>query len=777
MSAVGRDIQHDSARTHVTGESVFLDDRAPLSGELLAGVVPSPCAHGRVVRVDVAAALQVPGVHAVMTAGDIRGHNRFGPVVHDEDLIAEEVAVFLGQPVALIAAESDTALRAGVAAVAVEMEELAPILDIDAAIEAGSFLGEERTIACGDLEAGFAAADGVVEGAVEIGGQEQFYLESQVAIAIPGESGQMQVLSSTQHPSEVQALVAEALGVPFHLVTCECKRMGGAFGGKETQAAPPAMMAALLAKRTGRAVRFRYGKDDDMRFTGKRHPFKSFYRAGYTRDGVLTALDVRLYSNGGCSTDLSAAVLERAMLHSDNTSFIPNVRVRARICKTNLPSNTAFRGFGGPQGVASTEHVLHEVAVATGLDPLDVRRANCYGVGERNVTPYGQIVTHNTLPELFDTLRDESGYDARRAEVDAFNGESRTQLRGLAISGVKFGISFTRRTLNQANALVNIYLDGSVMVSTGATEMGQGVNTRVRQVVADGLGVDYDRVIVAVTSTDKNNNTSPTAASSGTDLNGAAALEACNQLRARLAGVAAEMLAEPDTGLAAEPEAMVFADGVVRDQRRPGREVRFEEVVTNAYEQRVSLGERGFYATPGIEFNRATGKGVPFRYFTTGAACSEVLIDRFTGEMVVTRLDLIMDLGRPINPGIDRGQVIGGYVQGMGWCTTEELVYGDDGRLLSYSPTTYKIPAITDLPPICNVRFLDAPDHPISLHGSKAVGEPPLLLGLSAWLAAKDALRYVLPGNERKLALPATGEAILLAMESAPRGVAGRTQE
>ncbi|MEM6332036.1 MAG: xanthine dehydrogenase molybdopterin binding subunit [Planctomycetota bacterium] len=764
---MGRDIQHDSARTHVSGESVFLDDRPPLHGELLAGVVPSPCAHGRLRRVDVSPALEVPGVRAAMVAGDVPGHSWFGPVVHDEQLIADDLVVFMGQPVALLAAESDAALRAGIEAVVVEVEALPPVLGIDAAVEAESFLGESRTVEAGDLDAGFAKADGVIEGAIDIGGQEQFYLESQIAIAIPGEGGYMEVLSSTQHPSEVQALVAEALGVPYHLVTCVCKRMGGAFGGKETQAAPPAMMAALLARRTGRPVRFRYNKDDDMRFTGKRHAFKSFYKAGYTRDGLITALDVRLYSDGGCSTDLSAAVLERAMLHTDNTSFIPNVRIRAQVCKTNLPSNTAFRGFGGPQGVASTEHILHEIAVRTGLDPLDVRRANCYGNAERSVTPYGQVVQNNTLPELFDTLRSEADYDQRRAEIDAYNRESRVHVRGLALSGVKFGISFTRRTLNQANALVNIYLDGSVMVSTGATEMGQGVNTRVRQVVADGLGVPYERLIVAATSTDKNNNTSPTAASSGTDLNGAAALAACDKLRGRLAAVASEMLAEPESGLTAEPEAIQFVEGKVYDQRCSRRSLSFEEVVASAYEQRVSLGERGFYVTPGIDFNRSTGKGIPFRYFTTGAACSEVLIDRLTGEMSVIRLDLIMDLGRPINPGIDRGQVIGGYVQGMGWCTTEELVYAEDGRLLSYSPTTYKIPAITDLPPVCNVRFLDAPEHPISLHGSKAVGEPPLLLGLSAWLAAKDAMRYVHPGDtDRKLALPATGEAILLAFES-----------
>ncbi|MEM7576772.1 MAG: xanthine dehydrogenase molybdopterin binding subunit [Planctomycetota bacterium] len=763
MPAVGKDIAHDSARTHVAGVSEFLDDRLPLAGELLAGIVPSPVAHGRLKHLDVSAARNVPGVRALLTADDLSAHNLFGPVVADEMLVVADEAVFLGQPVALVAAETKAGLEAAIRAVVVEMETLPPLLDIDAAIAADSFTGGTSTIERGDVEQGFADADGILEGVLDIGGQEQFYLESQVAIAVPGEQGQMHVHSSTQHPSEVQALVAEALGVPFNHVICTCKRMGGAFGGKETQAAPPAMMAALLAQRTGRPVRFLYNKDDDMRFTGKRHAFKSFYKAGYTRDGRLTALDVRLFSNGGCSTDLSPAVLERALLHTDNTSFLPNLRVTGRICRTNLPSNTAFRGFGGPQGVASTEHILHEVAVATGLDSLEVRRINCYGIDERNVTPYGQVVANNTLPELFDTLRADCNYDGRRTEIDRFNAESRTHLKGMALSGVKFGISFTRRALNQANALVNIYVDGSVMVSTGATEMGQGVNTRIRQVVADALGVSYERVLLGITSTEKNNNTSPTAASSGTDLNGAAARVACLKLRERLAKVAADLLADADAGLTAEFESVVFADGVVYDARRPQMRLSFEDVVKQAYELRISLGERGFYATPGVDFNRATGQGHPFLYFTNGVACCEVLIDRFTGEMSTPRADVLMDLGRCINPGIDRGQTVGGFIQGVGWCTLEQLVYGDDGTLLSYSPTTYKIPNATDVPEVFNVRFLDNPNNTISLHRSKAAGEPPLLLGLSAWLAAKDALRYVHGRrNEPKLHLPATGEAILM---------------
>ncbi len=770
MGAVGKDIPHDSAVTHVTGESVFLDDVAPLSGELLAGIVPSPFAHGRLKRLDISKALQVPGVVSILTHADVPGHNRFGPAVKDEDLLVIEEAVFLGQPLAVIGATSQEALEAARKAVIVEMEELPPIFGIDEAAAANSFIGAPRYIRRGDVDAALASSHRIVEGDVEIGGQEHFYLESNISIVVPGEQGQMTVHSSTQHPSEVQMMVAEVLGVPFNHVVCICKRMGGGFGGKETQAAQPAMMAALIARRTGRPVRFVYSKDDDMRYTGKRHPFKAWYKLGLDAQNRITALDARLYSNGGCSTDLSFAVLERAMLHSDNAYFLPAVRIEGRVCRTNLPSNTAFRGFGGPQGVAMIEAALQDAAVALGVDPLDLRQRNAYSDADaRNVTHYGQVIRNNVLPELFSTLRAESDYDARRAEITAFNDASPTHLKGLAVSPVKFGISFTRRTMNQANALVNVYQDGSVLVSTGATEMGQGVYTRIRQVVADELGIPLDQVLTAPTSTDKNNNTSPTAASAGTDLNGAAALDACRKIRERMSVVAAGMLGRPEEGLTAEPARITFDAGLVFDTRAPQRSLSFVDVCCQAYEQRVSLGERGFYATPGVDFNRDTGKGSPFLYYTNGIACSEVLIDRFTGEMSVSRVDLIMDVGKPLNPGIDRGQVVGGFIQGMGWCTTEELVYGPKGQLLSYSPTTYKIPNISDVPPVFNVRFLDNPNSDVSLHRSKAVGEPPLLLGLSAWLAVKDALRYASRGGAvPKLRLPATGEAILLALESLP---------
>ncbi|HEY6563349.1 MAG TPA: molybdopterin cofactor-binding domain-containing protein, partial [Pirellulaceae bacterium] len=536
------------------------------------------------------------------------------------------------------------------------------------------------------------------DGEIIVGGQEHFYLESQAAIAYPEEQARITVLSSTQHPSEVQAVVAEILGLPYHLVTVQCRRMGGGFGGKETQAAQPAAMAALVAWHTGRPARIVLGRDDDMAITGKRHPFLARYRVGYSRAGAITALDLDLFANGGCSTDLSPSVLERAMLHVDNAYFLPAVRIVGRVCRTNLPSNTAFRGFGGPQGVACIENILEEIAHRTGRDAYDVRQLNCYGPQPRDRTPYGQVVYNNVLPELMAQLRSTSQYDQRRSEIDLFNSRANIELRGLAMTAVKFGISFTKRTLNQANALVHIYTDGSVLVSTGATEMGQGVHTRIRQLVADDLGIPWERVAIGVTSTDKNHNTSPTAASCGTDLNGAAALDATFRLRARLAQLAARQLAEVDQGLTPSAEDLVFADGWVADVRAPHRRIAFDDVVLQAYQERISLGERGFYATPGVDFDRETGQGTPFLYYTNGAAVAEVIIDRVTGELRVPRVDLLMDIGMPINPGIDRGQIPGGFIQGLGWVTSEELMYDAEGSLLSHSPTTYKIPNVSDVP-------------------------------------------------------------------------------
>lgn len=728
---VGKDVPHDSAPGHVTGQSIYVDDMPPQAGELVVDFVWSPHAHARILSIDLEAARRIEGVAGLYTWRDLAA-NVLGPILHDEPLLAEDVCTYRGQLIVVIAAETRAAAAAAKAAIRIEYAELPPILTIEDAMDANAFIGEPRYIRRGDVDGAFAKAKHVIEGVFECGGQDHFYLESQAALAVPGERGALTVHSSTQHPTEVQESIAHLLGRDMSQVVVLTKRMGGAFGGKEAQATHPAVMAALVASKTKRPARVAYDKDTDMHVTGKRHPFRNRYRVAFDEHGVISALKVEFFSDGGAFADLSPAVMARAMTHAENAYFIPNIDIHGTVCRTNMPPNTAFRGFGGPQGVATIENVIEEIAAFLKLDALDVRRANCYGIETRNTTPYEQVVANNTLPRLFDELEQRCDYRARAAAVRAFNAKSRTHLRGIAMSAVKFGISFNTKFLNQANALVNVYLDGSVQVSTGATEMGQGVNTKIRQLVADTLGVAIGRVHVMVTSTEKNNNTSATAASSGADLNGSAAVDACRRIRARLDEVEA----------------------------RHGDGLTWEQLVQLAYRERVSLGERGFYATPRLDWDWTSGRGTPFLYFTMATSCSEVEIDRFTGDLRVLRSDVLMDIGRPINPGVDRGQLVGGFVQGLGWVTTEELRYDERGVLLSHSPTTYKIPNVHDVPPIFNIDWIEH-DNPINVAGSKAVGEPPLLTAISVWCAVKHALSFVSGDQIPKLRLPATNEEIL----------------
>ena len=772
MSILGQPLPHDSAREHVTGAAVYLDDLSPVQGELLVDFVGSPVAHARITALDVSAAVQVEGIVVVLTHKDVPGHNTFGPVFHDEEVLVAEECQYIGQPVVAIAAEHRRALEAAKRVVRIELEPLPAVLTLDDAIAQQSFIGKPRHVRRGDVAAAFAAAEHVLEGAFRIGGQEHFYLEPQASLAVPGESGQVTVHSSTQNPTETQAVVARCLGLRMNQVVCVCKRMGGGFGGKETQGAQPAILAALVAAKTRRPARIVFTNDLDMAVTGKRHPYLARYRVAFTGGGEITALKIDYFSDGGFSADLSFAVLERTMLHTDNAYYLPHVEITGTVCRTNLPSNTAFRGFGGPQGVAAIENVMEEIAAHLGVDAFEVRRRNCYGVGERNVAPYGQVIQHNPLPEMFERLAESARYRQRQAEIRAFNAESRRQLRGLALTPVKFGISFTRRTLNQGNALVNIYTDGTIQVSTGGTEMGQGLNTKVRQLVAGQFDLPAEAVLVMPTSTEKNNNTSPTAASAGTDLNGTAAVRACEVLRHRLAEVAAHHFASADDGVEASTAHIHFEQGRVCDARRPGTGLTFAELVALAYEQRVDLGARGFYATPGVDFNRATGRGIPFLYYTNGVAASEVVIDRFTGDVKVVRVDILMDIGQSINPGVDRGQVIGGFVQGMGWVTTEELRYSETGELWSHSPTTYKVPNVTDVPAEFDVEFLDNRANTVNVYSSKAVGEPPLLLGVSVWAAVKQALASM--GASGGLRLPATNEEVLRCLTEGRRAASSR---
>lgn len=764
-------IPHDSSWGHVTGTSVFMDDRAPHRGEVQVGLVGSPVAHGRLRAVDVSQALALPGVLAIYSAADL-AHNRWGTIIQDQPLLADQELCFVGEPILVIAAEDKASLKAAQKAVQLDVETLEPILSIREARRQEQFIAVERTIQRGNPKAVFAQAEHVLKGVFENKGQDHFYLESHACIVYPGEHGQLEVHSSSQHPTEVQHLVAEGLGLSQHQVVCIVKRMGGGFGGKESQAAPFAVYAGLVAQNLKRPARLILSKDDDMMYTGKRHPFQTDYQVAFDADGRILAAEIHLFSDGGAYADLSTSVLERAMLHADNAYYLPEALITGRICRTHTPPNTAFRGFGGPQGVAVIEHILEDIAISLGKDAYDVRRANIYQGEDRNCTPYGQVVENNVLPELFDRVLESSDYRQRREAIDLFNRSSHTQLKGMAITAVKFGISFTTRFLNQGNALVNVHRDGSIQVSTGATEMGQGVNTKIRQIVALNFGIDPAQVMVMATSTEKNHNTSPTAASSGTDINGAAAELACAKIRRRLGAFVLAHFAQPERGpleeieiseadeVAAEAK-LVFADGEIYLKADPSQRMGFNEAVNLAYLNRISLSGYGFYKTPGIGFDKEQGQGNPFHYFTNGVAVSEVVLDRFTGELKVLRSDVLMDLGRPINEAIDYGQVSGAFVQGMGWVTTENLVYNERGELLSHSPTTYKIPNIQDTPREFNLDLIANQEHK-NVRGSKAVGEPPLLLGLSVWNAVKNALSYASQGALPQLSIPANAEQILL---------------
>lgn len=759
MSIIGKNLPHDSAKGHVTGESVYIDDMPLMKNELHVDYVGSPFAHGKLKSVDFSAAEKIPGVVACFTHKDLH-HNRLGPIIQDEPLLVEDEAMFVGQPIVVVAAETKTALAKAKKAVKIEMEELTPTLTINEAKERKEFLDREYAVRRGDVESQFAVAKHTLEGTLVVGGADHFYLESQACLAVPGEHDQLVLHSSTQAPSEVQHTAAHMLGLMQSQVVCVTKRMGGGFGGKESQATHAGVMSALVAHKTKRPARMIYIKDDDMKYTGKRHPFQNDYKVAFDDNGVITALRINYFTDGGAYNDLSIAVLGRAITHSDNAYFIENAELVGRICRTNLPPNTAFRGFGGPQGVITIENIMEEIAAYLHKDSFEVRRKNLYGVEERNTTPYGQIVQNNNLPRLFDELLETSDWKNRLQSVRDFNSKSKTHLKGISITGIKFGISFTNTMLNQANALVNVYLDGTVQVSTGATEMGQGVNTNIKMLVADELGIDPDWVIVMPTSTEKNNNTSATAASSATDLNGSAAVNACKKIKTNLTDVAAKYFAAREAGIGAYPDKIIFENGFVYDERRPQNKMPFREIVGMAYRARLSLGERGHYATKGIEFDWVAGKGAPFLYYTMGCAVTEVTIDRFTGDMKVDGVDVLMDVGKPINSGITRGQLTGAFIQGLGWMTNEELKYTDKGHLLNYSPTTYKIPNIQDLPERFNVNWIDAYNTP-NVRGTKAVGEPPLVLAISAFTAVKHALSFVSGDQIPCISTPCTNEAIL----------------
>lgn len=760
-SPLGKPAVHDSAHLHVTGAATYTDDM-PLSTDTLhAAVVTSPHARARIVSRDASAALALPGVCAVLFAEDIPGTNRVGPIVADEPLLAEDTVSYQGQAVALVLADTPAGARRAAAAVTVSYAPLPAITSIDGAIEAGAYHGEPHVIARGDLSAAMQAAAVVIRGRCTSGGQDHFYLETQAAHAAPEEDSTLRITSSTQHPTEIQKRAATVLGIHASRISSEVRRLGGGFGGKESQATPFAVMAALGAWRTGKPVRLCLNRDEDMQQTGKRHPFQTDYAAAFSADGDLLALEAAVYSDGGWSTDLSMAVMDRALFHLDNAYYIPALRFEGRVCATNLPSNTAFRGFGGPQGVLVVEDAINRFAEQTGQDPAAVRVRNFYGGSPRDRAPYGQHVPAPRLARIWEELSASAAYAERRAEIDAFNAQSPLIKRGLGFQALKFGISFTKSLLNQAGALVVVYADGSVQLNHGGAEMGQGIHAKMRAIAAHELGIGIEQIRLMVTSTEKVPNTSPTAASSGTDLNGQAVAEACRTLRGRLAEVAARMLP------GALPSEIRFEGGAVR---REGSDeaLDFSAVATQAWIDRVPLSATGFYATPGVAYDHAEGQGTPFFYFAYGGAVSEVEVNALTGEHRLLRVDILHDVGDSLLPTIDRGQIEGGFVQGWGWLTCEEVLYTTEGQLQTHSPSTYKIPAAGDVPLDFRVALLDRARQDDVIGGSKAVGEPPFMLAISAVTALRHAVGSLgQAGQPVQLAVPCTPEAVLRAIYTA----------
>jgi len=758
MKAVGKALSHESATLHVTGRATYVEDLATRTANVAyAWPISSPHAHAYVTEIDFSVALGMPGVLCCLGAADVPGENDVGPVRHDEPLFPQEVS-FFAQPVAWVVGETLELARLAAEHVRIAYESLPALTSIAAAIAAESFHAPAERMRRGEPEREIDAADERLQGELFINGQEHFYLETQAALAVPEEAGGMFVHSSTQHPAETQEVVARVLGIAKHLVTVQCLRMGGAFGGKETQANTWAAVAAVAASKLHRPVMVRLTRAQDMTMTGKRHPFFARFRVGFSAEGRLRALLVELFSDGGYSLDLSAPIISRAMFHLDNCYLLPHLEVVGKICRTHAVSHTAFRGFGGPQGMLFIEEILDRIARQLSLPPHLVRERNFYKPSDE--THYGQPVKDaERIERIWSELKVSSDFVGRLEQVRAYNASHRHDKRGLAITPVKFGISFTTAFFNQAGALVLIYKDGSVQVNHGGTEMGQGLHTKMLQVAADSLGVPLESLRIMATRTDKIPNTSATAASSGSDLNGAAIKAACETLKERLAEVAGRHFAVPASEI-------TFEHGRAFPSARPELAVSFTDVVQHAYLQRVPLFATGYYQTPNLHFDRESGKGKPFHYFAYGAAVSEVEVSGFTGQYRILRCDLLHDVGDSLSPLVDKGQVEGGFIQGIGWLTTEELVWNEHGAFLSSGASTYKLPTLGECPAVFNVALLQRAAEPGVVYGSKAVGEPPLMLALSVREALREAVAAFGSGGVVELASPATPEAVFWAIES-----------
>lgn len=750
---------HESAKQHVTGKAVYTDDQRLPSDMLHLWPVLSTQARAKI-SYDLTAATQVEGVVTIITADDVTGENETGAIFHDEILLPQDEVSYCGQAIVWVAGETEDAARRGAEKVVVNYETLPSILTIKEAIAADSYIMEPIIMGRGDPLCHLNESDYRLEGELEMGGQDHFYLETQVTWTIPDGEGNYQVYCSTQHPSETQLVMGRVLGIPRNRVVVTCLRMGGGFGGKESQANIGAAITTLAAQKTGRSARVRLKRSQDMQMTGKRHGFLGKYKVGFGTDGKITALDVDLYANGGWSMDLSLPVLQRALFHIDNSYYIPNLAIRGHIVRTHTVSNTAFRGFGGPQGILVIEEIMDCIARQLDLPPDIVRERNFYhGRGETNTTHYGQEILDNRTFKVWDQVKIDADFKKRTEEIKVFNRSNAFKKRGIAITPVKFGISFTKTEYNQAGAFLLIYLDGSIQLNHGGTEMGQGLHTKMIQVAAKSLGVDYDRFRMMPTSTDKVPNTSATAASTGSDLNGQAVKNACEVIKERLAPVAAKLL-----NLYA-PEELIFEDDWIYCAGHPWDRISFDEVIQQAYIDRISLSATGYYRTPNVYYDTQTGKGRPFYYFCYGASVSEVEIDGFTGTFKLRAIDIVQDAGESLNPIVDKGQIEGGFVQGMGWLTMEELVWDAQGRLRTDAPSTYKIPTISEIPEHFEVHLLERAAQNGVIFGSKAVGEPPFVLAISVREALRDAIASFGNTQSVPLASPATPEAILKAID------------
>jgi xanthine dehydrogenase large subunit len=767
-SAAGVSRPHESAHAQVQGAATYIDDIPEVRGTLHAAPVLSTVAHGRLKGIDVSAALAMPGVHDVILHRDIPGSPVFATFMHDEIILADGKVEHIGQVVGIVVADTVMQARRAARQVKLDIEELPAILSVADALKAQSFVMGPARVQRGEAAKAIGRAKHTLHGAFEVGGQEHFYLEGQVAYAVPLEQNQWLIHSSTQHPGEVQHWISHALGVSNAAVRVECRRMGGGFGGKETQAGHLAVWSALAAHKLKRPVKLRFDRDDDFMITGKRHPFNYEYTVGFDDTGRLCGLQLMLAVNCGFSADLSGPVSDRAIFHSDNAYYLEDVDITSYRCKLNTQSHTAFRGFGGPQGMIAIETILGDIARALNMDPLDVRRRNLYSdeivapatatspERRRDTTHYQMKLEDNILAPLLARIEETSSYRARRESIAAWNAASPVIKRGIAITPVKFGISFTATQFNQAGALVHVYTDGSVMVNHGGTEMGQGLNTKVAQIVADELAVPFSSVVSTSADTSKIPNASATAASAGTDLNGRAAQFAARHVRDNIAAFVAGL-----DGCVAG--AIVFAGGQISS---PTTTRRFADVVSAAYNNRVQLWSDGFYRTPRIHYDKTTLTGRPFYYFSYGAACTEVAIDTLTGESRVLKVDILHDVGRSINPAIDIGQIEGAFVQGMGWLTTEQLVWNAKGHLSTHAPSTYKIPSTGDIPEHFKVEFWPEANREDNVYGSKAVGEPPFMLGISVWEALREAVAAARgPGCVVEMDAPATAENVLKAVQ------------